>query len=164
MSKLRPYGIPLLRCATENGEEENEEQIEPLPISNWPNDKEVSTEAHSLITIPLETHQVPSFQCLEEPSYVEIFEESHTEDHKSRNYVPKWIPRNKFKYIRWQNILLEGYLILKKKGWKGLVGHPYERGRCGIFPFLFSTPHFFFLFVIIFPIILVLFVLCSNSN
>jgi hypothetical protein len=40
---------------TENGEEENLEQIEPPPISNWPNDKEVSTEAHSLITIPLET-------------------------------------------------------------------------------------------------------------
>jgi hypothetical protein len=41
---------------TENGEEENLEQIEPLPISNWPNDKEVSTEAHSFITIPFETY------------------------------------------------------------------------------------------------------------
>jgi hypothetical protein len=111
----------------------------------------VSTKAHSFVTIPLETyysHQVPSFQCLEEPSYVEIFEESHTEDHKSRNRVPKRIPRNKDNYIRWWNILPEGYLIIKKKGWKGLVGHPYERGRCSIFSFLFSVPHFYFLFVI----------------
>ena len=34
---------------------EKEEQIEPPPISNLFNDKEVSTEAHSLVTIPLET-------------------------------------------------------------------------------------------------------------
>jgi hypothetical protein len=40
---------------TENGEEENLEQIVPPPILNWPNDKKVSTEAHFLITIPLET-------------------------------------------------------------------------------------------------------------
>jgi hypothetical protein len=85
---------------TENGEEENLEQIEPPPISNWPNDKEVSTEAHSLITIPLETQQIPSSQCLEELSYVEIFEDSRSQNHKSRNCVPKWIPRNKNNYIR----------------------------------------------------------------
>jgi hypothetical protein len=53
---------PALEIRTENGKEEMKEQIEPLPISNWPNDKEVSTEAHCFITIPLETyHQVPSF-------------------------------------------------------------------------------------------------------
>jgi hypothetical protein len=126
---------------TESGEEEKKEQIEPSPNSNWPNDKEVSTEAHSLITIPFKTQQIPSFQCLEEPSYVKIFEESHTEDHKSRNLVPKWIPRNKDNYIRWLNILPEGYQVLKKKGWKGLIGHPYERGRCNIFPF-FSALYF----------------------
>jgi hypothetical protein len=79
------------KMRTENGEEENEEQVEPPPILNWSNDKEVSTEAHSLITIPLETQQVPSFQCLEEPSYVEIFEDSCSQDHKSRNHIPKWI-------------------------------------------------------------------------
>jgi hypothetical protein len=132
---------------TENGEEENLEQFEPPPILNWPNDKEVSTEAHFFVTIPLETyhsHQVPSFQCLEEPSYVKIFEESHTEDHKSRNRVLKWIPRNKDNYIRWRNILPEGYLIIKKKGWKGLVGHPYERRRCDIFLFYFSHRIFIF--------------------
>jgi hypothetical protein len=91
---------PAPEMRTENGEEENEEQIEPPLISNWPNDKEVSTEAHSLITIPLETQQITSFQCLKELFYVEIFEDSRSQDHKSRNHVPKWIPRNKDYYIR----------------------------------------------------------------
>jgi hypothetical protein len=135
---------------TENGKEENLEQIEPPPISNWPNDKEVSIEAHSLITIPLETQQIPSFQCLEEPSYVAIFEDSRSQNHKSRNCVPKWIPRNKNNYIRWRNILPEGYQVLKKKGWKGLIGHPYERRRCGIFPFLFFALYFLFIFLLLF--------------
>jgi hypothetical protein len=148
---------PIPEMWTGKGEEEMKEQIEPLPISNWPNDKEVSTEAHSFVTIPLETyHQVPYFQCLEKPSYVEIFEESHTKDHKSRNHVPKWIPRNKVNYIRWWDILPEGYQVLRNKGWKGLVGHPYEQRRCGIFPFLFSAPHFDF--VILFSYLYILFV------
>jgi hypothetical protein len=68
---------PAPEIRTENGEEEKKEQFEPPPILNWPNDKEVSTEAHSFVTIPLETQQIPSFQCLEESSYVEIFEDSH---------------------------------------------------------------------------------------
>jgi hypothetical protein len=58
---------PTPKMWTENGEEENQEQIELLPILNWSNDKEVSTEAHSLITIPLETLYEPQasfFQCL----------------------------------------------------------------------------------------------------
>jgi hypothetical protein len=67
----------------ENHEKEKEEQVEqfePPPISNPSYDKEVSTEAHSFVTIPLETQpQIPSFQCLKEPSYVEIFEELHTQ-------------------------------------------------------------------------------------
>jgi hypothetical protein len=137
----------------EEEEEEMEKQIEPPPILNWSYDKEVSTEAHSFITIPLETYlepQVSSFQCLEEPSYVGIFKKSHIKDHKSRNRVPKWIPRNKVKYIRWRNILPEGYQVLKKKGWKGLIGHPYEWGRYGIFPFLFSALHFLFIFFLLF--------------
>jgi hypothetical protein len=139
---------PTPEMRTGNGEEEKKEQFEPLPILNWPNDKEVSTEAHSFVTIPLETQQIPSFKCLEESSYVEIFEDSHAQNHKSRNRVPKWIPRNKDNYIRWWNILPEGYLIIKKKGWKGLVGHPYERERCGIF--LFSFPHRIFIFFLLF--------------
>ena len=137
---------PTPKLRTENGEEVEEkhlEQIEPPPEPS--NNKEVSTKARSLVIIPLETYHEPpvsSFQCLEEPSYVEIFKESHTEDHKSRNRVLKWIPRNKVNYIRWRNILPEGYLILKKKGWKGLGGHPYERGRRGNFSFLFFALHF----------------------
>jgi hypothetical protein len=104
---------------------EKKEQFELPPILNWFNDKDVSIEAHSFVTIPLETYHAPHishFQCLEEPSYVEIF---------LKNF-----------YTRCQNILPEGYLILKKKGWKGLVRHPNERGRCGNFPFLFSALHF----------------------
>jgi hypothetical protein len=156
---------PTPEVLTENGGEE-EEQLDPPPILNWPNDKEVSTEAYSFVTIPLETyHQVPSLQCLEESSYVEIFEDSHTHHHKSRNHVPKWIPRNKDNYIRWLNILPEGYLILKKKGWKGLIGHPYERGRCGIFLFLFYFPHrIFILFLLFYFHVYILFVSVSNSN
>jgi hypothetical protein len=153
----------------EEEKEEQAEQFEPPQNSNPSNDKEVSIEAHSFVTIPLETYhspQVLSFQCLEEPSYIALFEDSHTHDHTSRYRGPKRNFISKFLgYISWWNILQEGYLILKKKGWKGLVGHPYERGRCGIFSFLFSTPHFFyFLFVILFPVILFLFVLGSNSN
>ena len=117
---------PTPKIQTKDGEEvkeerleqvERREQVEPPPDPS--NDKEGSTEAHSFVTIPLETQQASSFQCLEEPSYVEIFKETHTQDHKSRNCVPKWILRNTVNYIRWRNILLEGYLILKKKGWKG---------------------------------------------
>ena len=108
----------------------------------------MSTEAHSLVIIPLETQhepQVSRFQCLEELSYVEIFKESCTQDHKSRNCVPKRILRSKqLGYIRWRNILPEGYQVSKKKGWKGLVGHPGDRGRCGIFFSRFYLPHFIF--------------------
>jgi hypothetical protein len=100
------------KMRTKNGDEKMEEQIEPLPILNWSNDKEVSTAAHSFVTIPLETYhapQVSSFQCLEERSYVEIFKETHTQDHKSRNRVPKRIFRRKqICYIRWRNILPKG--------------------------------------------------------
>jgi hypothetical protein len=57
-------------------EEEKEKQFEPLPNPIRSNHKEVSTQAHSFVTIPLETYHAPHvspFQCLEEPSYVEIF-------------------------------------------------------------------------------------------
>jgi hypothetical protein len=69
---------PTPRMRTKKGEE-NEEQVELSP--NFSNDKDVSTEAHSFVTIPLETQHEPlasRFQCLEEPSYVEIFKESCT--------------------------------------------------------------------------------------
>jgi hypothetical protein len=134
---------------TEEEKEEQVEQFEPLPISS--NDKEVSIKTHSLVTIPLETYhspQVSSFQCIDEPSYVAIFEDSCTQDHKSRNRGPKRNFRSKLLgYKRWWNILPEGYLIFKKKGWKGLVGHPYERGRCVIFSFFISYTLFFSHFI-----------------
>ena len=141
---------PTPEMQTENGEEVKEEhleqaqhheQIEPLP--DLSNDKKVSTEAHFFIIIPLETQyepQAPFFQCLEEPSYVEIFKVSRIKRCKHRNrHTKKIFRRKQICYIRWWNILPEGYLILKKKGWKGLVGHPYEWGRRGNFSFLFSA-------------------------
>jgi hypothetical protein len=42
-----------------NKVEEKEQQIEPPPNANWSNDKEVSTEAHSFIAIPLKTQHEP---------------------------------------------------------------------------------------------------------
>ena len=126
--------------------EEKEKQIEPPANSKFVQ-RRMSTGAHSFVTIPLETQlepQVSSFQCHEEPSYVETSKDSRTQDHKSSGCVPKRIFRSKLLgYIRWQNILPEGYPILMKKGWKGLVGHPYERRRCSIF-FLFYFLHFTF--------------------
>jgi hypothetical protein len=88
-----------------NKMEEKDEQIESSPTPNLSNDKEVSIEAHSFIIIPLETQhksQASSFQCLEEPSCVEIFKESRTQRCKSRNRIPKKILlSNKVSYIGW---------------------------------------------------------------
>jgi hypothetical protein len=150
---------PTPKMRTENGEEENWEQIEPPPILSWSNDKEVNTEAYLFITIPLETQYQPQasfFQCLEEPSYVEIFKVSRTERCKYKNRHTKKIFRSKqICYIRWRNILSKGYQILKNKGWKGLVGHLYERGRCDIFFFFIFRTAFFihFIFIFIFVIL-----------
>ena len=135
---------------------EKEDQIEPPPTPNLSNDKEVSTEAHSFVTIPLETHHVPQssfLQCLKMPSYAIIFKDLCTEGQKSGNSLPQKIRFNKkVGYLRWLNILPKGYEILMKKRWKGLVGHPLNWGRCNIFSFLFFPLYFwvFFLFVILF--------------
>ena len=110
----------------------------------------MSTEAHPFITIPLETQQASFFQCLEEPSYVKIFKVSRTERCKRNRHTKKIFRRKKICYIRWRNILPEGYHILKKKWWKELVGHPYERGRCSIFPSFFSHCILFFIYLCIF--------------
>jgi hypothetical protein len=88
-----------------NKVEEKEEQNEPLPIPNLSNDKEVSTEAHSFVTIPLKTHhetQVSFLQCLKVLSYVIIFKDLCTEGHKSWNNLPKkiWLSK-KIGYLRW---------------------------------------------------------------
>jgi hypothetical protein len=142
--------------------EEQVEKFEPPQNSNLSNDKEVSIEAHSFVTIPLETYdspQVLSSQCLEEPSYVVIFKDSHTHDHTSRYRGSKRNFRSKFLgYISWRNILPEGYQILKKQGWKGLVGHPYERGRHGFATFYF--PYFIFLVFVFYFSVICLIVYC----
>ena len=108
----------------------------------------MSIEAHSFITIPFETHhetQASILQCLKEPSHAQRLKDLCTQDHKSRNHVPKRIFQSKqLGYLRWRNIFLEGYQILKKKGWKGLVGHPSDWGKCSIFFYFFYFPHFIF--------------------
>ena len=50
---------PTPEMQTKNGEEENQEQIEPPPMPNFSNEKEANTEAHSFITIPFETQLEP---------------------------------------------------------------------------------------------------------
>jgi hypothetical protein len=128
-----------------NEEKEKEEHLEhtaPPPNPNTSNDKEMSTEAHSFITIPFETFHEPQAsipKCLKEPSYPNTVKDLCTQPRKSRHHRPKKILRSKqVGYIKWRNIPPEGYQILKKKGWKGLVGHPHDWGRrCKFsFPFL----------------------------
>ena len=59
---------PTPELRTENGEEVKEEHLEQIePPLEPSNDKEMSSEAHSFITIPLEKYHEPpvsSFQCL----------------------------------------------------------------------------------------------------
>jgi hypothetical protein len=125
-----------------NEEEEKDEHLEHTEPPSYPNfstDKEVSTEAHSIITIPLETFHEPQasvLQCLQKPSSAKSLKDRCTQ---SRNHRPTKILRSKqVGHLRRQHILPEGYQILKKKGWKGLVGHPCDRGRRKFsFPFYF---------------------------
>ena len=118
----------------------------------------ISCQFISFVTIPLETHhetQVSFRHCLMALSYAIIIKDLCTEGHKSRNNLPKKIGLNKkVGCLRWRKILLEGYQVFMKKGWKRLVGHPYERGKCSIFfLFIFSTLFLsHFLFVILFPV------------
>jgi hypothetical protein len=124
------------------------EQIEPPPAPNLSNDKEMSTETPPFIIVPLETHHEPQasvLQCLKEPFYARILKDLCTQGRNSRNHLPKDILRSKqVGHLRGQNILPEGHQILKKKGWKGLVGHPNDRGKFGNFSFTFYFPHIFF--------------------
>jgi hypothetical protein len=128
----------------DSNEEEKEEHLEqaaPPPNPNTSNNKEMSTEAQSFITIPLETFhelQASILKCLKEPSYAKTVKDLCTQPRKSRNHRPKKILRSKqVGYIRWRNIPPEGHQFLKKKGWKGLVGHPHDRGRRCKFSFTF---------------------------
>jgi hypothetical protein len=130
----------------EEEKKEQVEQIEPLPTPKLSNDMEVSTEAPSFIIVSFETHhetQGSILQCLKEPSHAQCLKDLCTQDHKSRNHGPKRILQSKqLGYLRWRNILPEGYQILKKKRWKGFVGHPSDQGKCGIFSFLFFALYF----------------------
>jgi hypothetical protein len=122
---------------------EHPEHTAPPSNPNLFNDKEVSTETHSFITIPLETLHEPQalvLQCLKEPACAKTVKNSCTQGQKFRNRHPKKILRSKqVGYLRRRRILPEGYQILKKKWWKGLVGHPHDRGRrCK-----FSIPFYF---------------------
>jgi len=56
------------------------------------------------------------FQCLKEPSYTKILKDLCRQAHKSRNHRPnKIFPSKQISFLRWQNILLECYIRLKKK-------------------------------------------------
>jgi hypothetical protein len=85
--------------------EEKEVQSEPQAIPNLSNDKEVSTETHSFVTIPLKTHHETQFsflQFLEVLSYAIIFKDLCTGGHKSKNNLPKKIRSSKkIGYLRW---------------------------------------------------------------
>jgi hypothetical protein len=92
----------------DSNEEEKEEHlghIAPPPNPNTSNDKEMSIEAHSFITIPLETFhelQASILQCLKEPSFAQSLKDFFTQPRKSRNHCPKTILRSKrVGYIRW---------------------------------------------------------------
>jgi hypothetical protein len=174
--KIRPkngetteISFPNTSSSTVNEEEKEEhlesvehlKQIEPPSTSNLSNEKEMSTEAHSFITIPFETlqeSQASVLQCLKEPSYDKLLKDLCTQGHKSRNHFPKKILQSKqVGYLRCQNILPKGYQILKQKGWKGLVGHPNDQGKHSKISFPFYFPHIFFLsFFILFLFILFL--------
>jgi hypothetical protein len=122
---------------------EHLEHTAPPLNPNSSNDKEMSIKAHSFITIPLEIFHDPQasvLQCLNKPSSAKNLKDRCTQGHKSRNHCPKKILRSKqVGYLRRRPILPEGYQILKKKGWKGLVGRPCDQGRrCKFsFPFYF---------------------------
>jgi hypothetical protein len=137
---------------------EEKEQNELSPIPNLSNDKKVSTGAHFFVTIPFETLHEPQYlliQCLKELFYAKTLKDLCKQVDKPRNHHPKKIlPSIKVGYFRWWHIFLEGYQILKKKWWKGLVGHSRDRGKRRVFFF------FFFLFLIFRTLFLSLFPFC----
>jgi hypothetical protein len=139
----------------EEGKEEQVEHTEPPNNPNVSNDKEVSTEAHSLINFPLEIHNEKLIVTREGiiDSFWEIDIVHGWENIFERHARPKfckYVP-NRFQVKEWslEDIrevlkLGEGYIRLKKIGWKGLVGHPSDRGKCGIFFLLFIFCNLFF--------------------
>jgi hypothetical protein len=89
----------------EEGGEEHLEQVAPPSNPTSSNYKKMSTEAHSFITIPLETFHEPQasiLQCFKEPSYAKTVKDLCTQPRKSRNHRPKKILQGKqVGYIRW---------------------------------------------------------------
>jgi hypothetical protein len=78
-----------------NTVEAKEEQIETPPMPNLSNDKEVSTEAHSFVIIPLETQheqQASPFQCLEEPFYAKTLKDLCKQAGNECLKMPIWTP------------------------------------------------------------------------
>jgi hypothetical protein len=64
---------------------EHLEHTEPLPYPNMSTDKEMSTEAHSFITIPLETFMSPKFQFFNVSKYHLLLKASRIDAHKIKN-------------------------------------------------------------------------------
>jgi hypothetical protein len=140
------------------------------------NDKEVSTESHSLINFPFEIHNEKLIVTKEGiiDSFWEIDIVHGWENIFERHARPKFcksIP-NRFQAKEWslENIrevlkLGEGYILLKKRRWKGFVGHPNDRGKYGIF-FLFYFSHFIFesFSFLSFYFLSFYFIFVSNSN
>jgi hypothetical protein len=127
-------------------QDEHKEKIEPPTDTSLSNGKEVSIETHSFIIVPFEAHhesKASILQCLKEPSYAKILKDLCRQAHKSRNHRPKKIFSSKqIGFLRRKNIIPECYQILKNKGWKGLVGHPHDRGRYDNSFILFSAFNF----------------------
>jgi hypothetical protein len=128
----------------EEGKEEQVEHIEPLNNPNMSNHKEMSTEAHSLINFPFDTHNekliVTREGIIDSCWEIDIVHglENIFERHVRKNFC-KSIPK-RFQAKEWSlediwEVLKRGecYILLKKRWWKGLVGHPNDRGKCGMF-------------------------------
>jgi hypothetical protein len=139
----------------EEGKEEQVEHTEPPNNPNVSNDVEVSIEAHSLINLPLEMHNeklivttegiIDSFWEIDIVHGWENIFECHARP-KFCKYIPKRFQAKEWSLedIREALKLGEGYIFLKKRGWKGLVGHSSDRGKCSIFFFSFFFLHFIF--------------------
>jgi hypothetical protein len=129
-----------------NEEKENEEHLEhiaPLPNPNTTNDKEMSTEAHSFITIPLETFLEPQasiLKCLKEPSYAKTVKDLCTQPLKSRHHCPKKILRSKHVgYIKCKTFHQRDTKFSRGKGGRDWLDiHMIGEGAVNfLFPFYF---------------------------
>jgi hypothetical protein len=84
---------------------EHKEKIKPPADTSLSNDKEASTEAHSFIIVPLETHhksKASILHCIKKPSYAKILKDLCRQAHKSRNHHPKKIfPSKQIGFLKW---------------------------------------------------------------